>query len=153
MEGEVEGMVVEMTEQECQDLLGRTSLGRLGCSLENQPYVVPINFAYEQGFFYVLSTVGQKIEWMRENPKVCVEIDDIANQTNWNSVIVNGMYQELPEPQFTEERAHARKVLEKRALWWHNSLGERQLKSDTELIETTIFRIRAESMTGLRGTL
>jgi nitroimidazol reductase NimA-like FMN-containing flavoprotein (pyridoxamine 5'-phosphate oxidase superfamily) len=115
--------------------------------------VVPINFAFEEEYFYLLSTVGQKMEWMRENPKVCVEVSDIVNQTNWSSVVVNGVYQELPEPQFTEQRAHARKLLEKRELWWHNALGERQVKSNTELIETTIFRIRAESMTGLRSVL
>jgi nitroimidazol reductase NimA-like FMN-containing flavoprotein (pyridoxamine 5'-phosphate oxidase superfamily) len=146
-------MVVEMTQQECRDLLARISLGRLGCSHKGQPYVVPINFAFEEEYFYLLSTVGQKMEWMRENPKVCVEVSDIVNQTNWSSVVVNGVYQELPEPQFTEQRAHARKLLEKRELWWHNALGERQVKSNTELIETTIFRIRAESMTGLRSVL
>jgi nitroimidazol reductase NimA-like FMN-containing flavoprotein (pyridoxamine 5'-phosphate oxidase superfamily) len=146
-------MVVEMTQQECRDLLARISLGRLGCSHKGQPYVVPINFAFEEEYFYVLSTVGQKMEWMRENPKVCVEVSDIVNPTNWSSVVVNGVYQELPEPQFTEQRAHARKLLEKRELWWHNALGERQVKSNTELIETTIFRIRAESMTGLRSVL
>lgn len=146
-------MVVEMTQQECRDLLARISLGRLGCSHKGQPYVVPINFAFEEEYFYLLSTLGQKMEWMRENPKVCVEVSDIVNQTNWSSVVVNGVYQELPEPQFTEQRAHARKLLEKRELWWHNALGERQVKSNTELIETTIFRIRAESMTGLRSVL
>ena len=144
-------MVVGMTEQECRDLLARSSLGRLGCSKNDQPYVVPINFAYEGDYFYVLSTMGQKIEWMRANPKVCVEVDEIAKQADWMSVVVNGSYQELPEPQYAEERARARKLLEKRTMWWHNALGERQLKSDSELIETTFFRIRAESMTGMRG--
>jgi nitroimidazol reductase NimA-like FMN-containing flavoprotein (pyridoxamine 5'-phosphate oxidase superfamily) len=67
------------------------------------------------------------------------------------SVIVNGHYQEMPEPQFTDERARARKLLEKRYLWWHNALGERQLKSVKELITPTFFRIRVGSMTGLRA--
>ncbi|MGB8830523.1 MAG: pyridoxamine 5'-phosphate oxidase family protein, partial [Candidatus Sulfotelmatobacter sp.] len=111
-------MVVEMTEQECRDLLARSSLGRLGCSKNDQPYVVPINFAYEGDYFYVLSTMGQKIEWMRANPKVCVEVDEIAKQAEWMSVVVNGSYQELPEPQYAEERARARKLLEKRTMWW-----------------------------------
>jgi len=42
--------------------------------------------------------------------------------------------------------------LEKRSLWWQNALGERQLKSETELIQTTFFRIHVDSMTGLRAT-
>jgi nitroimidazol reductase NimA-like FMN-containing flavoprotein (pyridoxamine 5'-phosphate oxidase superfamily) len=90
---------------------------------------------------------------MRANPKVCVEVDEIVKQAEWASVVVDGSYEELPEPQHAEERARARKLLEKRGLWWHNALGERQLKSDSELIETTFFRIRAESVTGLRSVL
>ncbi len=145
-------MVVEMTAEECRELLGRVSLGRLGCALENQPYVVPINFAFEGDYLFVLSTEGQKTEWMRENPKVCVEVDEIVSQAEWVSVIVTGTYQDLPEPQFTEVREHGRKLLEKRSLWWHNALGERQLKSESELIAITFFRIHADSITGLRST-
>ncbi len=144
-------VVNEMSEKECRELLSRTSIGRLGCSQADQPYVVPIYFAFELDFFYVLSTIGQKIEWMRANPKVCIEIDEIANESEWTSVIVNGQFQELVEPQYTDERAHARKLLEKRYLWWQNALGERQLKSGQDLITPTFFRIRVASMTGLRA--
>ena len=38
----------EMTGEECSAFLERASLGRLGCSYENQPYVVPIHFAYDR---------------------------------------------------------------------------------------------------------
>jgi uncharacterized protein len=144
-------LVNEMNENECRDLLARSSIGRLGCSLDGQPYVVPIYFAYESDFLYILSTLGQKIEWMRANPKVCIEIDEIASESQWVSVIVNGHYQELPEPQFADERAHARKLLEKRYLWWQNALGERLLKSGKELVTPTFFRIQLVSMTGLRA--
>lgn len=144
-------VVNEMNEKECRELFSRTSMGRLGCSQADQPYVVPIYFAFELDFFYVLSTIGQKIEWMRANPKVCIEIDEIASESEWTSVIVNGQFQELLEPQYTDERAHARKLLEKRYLWWQNALGERQLKSGQDLITPTFFRIRVASMTGLRA--
>ena len=144
-------VINEMTENECRDILSRSSLGRLGCSQENQPYVVPIYFAYEPDYFYVLSTVGQKIEWMRANPKVCVEVDEIANESEWASVMVNGHYQELPEPQYADERGHARKLLEECHLWWQNALAERQMKLGDDLIASIFFRIHIDSMTGLRA--
>ena len=144
-------VIAEMTEKECRDLLARNSIGRLGCAQDNQPYVVPIYLAYDIDYFYVLSTLGQKIEWMRANPKVCVEIDEIASESMWASVIVNGHFQELIEPQYTDERAHARKLLEKRYLSRQNALGERQLKSGQDLITPTFFRIRVSTMTGLRA--
>ncbi len=144
-------VINEMTEKECGAFLASAMLGRLGCSLDNQPYVLPIYFAYEPGYIYVLSTLGQKIEWMRANPKVCVEVDEIANESQWVSVIVSGHYQELPEPQYTDERKHAEKLLGKRHKWWQNALGERQVKLGEDLIDPLFFRICVDSMTGLRA--
>jgi len=145
-------VITQMAEEECGAFLANASLGRLGCSLENQPYVVPIYFVYEPGFLYSLSTVGQKTEWMRSNPKVCLEVDEIANQSQWMSVIANGRYQELPEPQFTTEREHARMLLGKRYRWWQNALAERQLRFGDHAIAPLFFRILIDSMTGLRAS-
>ena len=92
----------EMTKQECREALEYASFGRLGCSLANQPYIVPVYLAYEFDCIYVFSTFGKKIEWMRANPKVCIQIDEIAEQYQWMSVIVNGRYEELPELQYAE---------------------------------------------------
>jgi len=140
--------IKEMPENECRAFLSRTSFGRLGCSLDNQPYVVPINFAYEGDYLYSFSTLGQKIEWMRSNPKVCVQVDEINSHSEWVSVIASGAYQELREPQFEIERAHARKLLDKPHRWWLNALAERQLRSGDDLIASLFFRIRIESLSG-----
>jgi len=141
----------EMTQDACRSVLTRASMGRLGCSLENQPYVVPICFAYETDYIYVFSTLGQKIKWMRVNPKVCIQIDELTNQFQWVSVIANGTYQELPEPQYESERAHAHKLLEKRSRWWLNALAERRTRSRDDFIEPLFFRVHIVSLTGLCG--
>jgi uncharacterized protein len=141
----------EMTQDACRSVLTRVSMGRLGCSLENQPYVVPICFAYEPDYIYVFSTFGQKIKWMRVNPKVCIQIDELTNPSQWVSVIANGTYQELPEPQYEVERAHARKLLEKRSRWWLNALAARRARSLDDFISPLFFRIHVDSVTGLCG--
>lgn len=107
----------ELTAAECSEFLSRVSLGRLACSLDDQPYVVPIFLAHDAGYLHALSTVGQKIKWMRKNPKVCVQVDEIQSQSQWTSVVVNGQYQELVEPRYSSELAHARKLLEKHLRW------------------------------------
>ncbi len=145
-------VISQMTEEECRAFLASASLGRLGCSHDNQPYVVPIYFAYEPDSIYVLSTSGQKNEWMRENPQVCLEVDEIANQSEWMSVIAIGRYQELPEPQFASEREHARTLLGKRKLWWQNALGERQIGLGDHAIAPLFFCIHVDLMTGLHAT-
>ena len=142
----------EMTEQECREALARTSFGRLGCSLGDQPYIVPVCLASDGDFIYVFSTLGKKIAWMRANPKVCIQIDEIKSQSEWSSVIVNGRYEELLDSQHAGERKHARHVLEKRSQWWLNTFAERQLKLGDKLIEPLFFRICVDSITGLRAT-
>jgi nitroimidazol reductase NimA-like FMN-containing flavoprotein (pyridoxamine 5'-phosphate oxidase superfamily) len=144
-------LISEMTEQECRAALASSSFGRLACSLNDQPYIVPLYFAYEAGYFYAMATLGQKIEWMRENPKVCFQVDQIEGDSRWVSVVANGHFEELREPQCTDERAHAHKLLSARSHWWEPPLAERQLKSQEELIAPVIFRIRILSMTGLRA--
>ena len=71
----------EMAAEECEAVLEHASLGWLGCSSENQPYVVPIYFACHSGYLYVFSTFGQKVKWMRANPKVCVQTDEIQSHS------------------------------------------------------------------------
>ena len=68
-------IIRELTGQASVDLLSRSRLGRLACTKGSQPYVVPLFFAYHDNYLYCSSTLGQKIEWMRENPLVAVEVD------------------------------------------------------------------------------
>ena len=142
----------EMTAEGCGAFLEHASFGRLGCSYENQPYVVPIHFAHEDCYLYAFSTLGQKVKWMRANPTICVQTDAIQNQGEWISVIVYGEYEELSEPQYTAERKHASSLLAKRYRWWLNALGERQMRVGEKSIEPLFFRIRIHSISGLHAT-
>ncbi len=45
-------MINVVNRKECQEVLAHASIGRLGCSLDNQPYVIPIYFAYENDYIY-----------------------------------------------------------------------------------------------------
>jgi hypothetical protein len=144
--------IKEMSDSECREFLGRTQIGRLGCALDDQPYVVPISVVYEGEYIYSFSTIGQKVQWMRKNPKVCVQFDELTDQSRWVSVIATGLYQELRVPQFETERAYAHKLLERKERWWLNALAERDLKSEAALIDPLFFRIRIESLTGLEDS-
>ena len=142
----------EMTREECREFLARASVGRLGCSFDNQPYVVPIHFAMEEGYLYVFSTFGQKVKWMRANPKVCVQADEAKSESEWVSVVIHGEYQELADPQYASERRHASLLLGKRSQWWLNALGERQMRAGDTVIEPMFFRSRIRTMSGLHAT-
>ena len=142
--------IIPISQPECSDLLTRVSTGRLACSLDNQPYVVPVSFSYEPGCVYIFSTLGKKIKWMRKNPKVCLQADEIGNRSNWLSVIVTGTYLELREPQYTAQLEHALEQLEQYSEWWRNPLAQRREQTSDLSIETVFFRIDIGSMSGLR---
>ena len=144
--------VISISDSECEEMLKRESLGRIACSLDNQPYVVPICFSYEAPqHIYIFSTLGKKIEWMRQNPKVCLEVDEVSNRSNWSSVIVEGTFVELKEPQFSAQKQQAIKKLGDYSLWWDTPLAQRRETVADLLVEPVFFRIDIASMTGLRA--
>ena len=120
-------LIQEMTTEECFAALAAAGFGRLACARDNQPYVVPVYFAFDgshvYGFevphVYSFSALGQKIEWMRDNPLVCLEIDDVKGYNDWTSVVVFGKYEELPDtPNYQHAREHAHELMQKRGSWW-----------------------------------
>ena len=111
-------LIRELTRQESLDLVARTHLGRLGCSQGMQPYIVPIHFAYQNNCLYGFSMPGQKIDWMRANPLVCVEADHMSGE-QWTTVVVFGRYEELSDAaEMRSELALALGLLQQRASWW-----------------------------------
>jgi nitroimidazol reductase NimA-like FMN-containing flavoprotein (pyridoxamine 5'-phosphate oxidase superfamily) len=143
--------IISISEQECRELLSRVSVGRLACSLEEQPYVVPIAYSYEPDSIYCFSTLGKKIKWMRQNPKVCLQVDEIGNHSNWSSAIVTGSYLELPTDLYAAKREHARELLGQSSQWWLNPLAERRGQSGDASIEPVFFCVDIKSITGLRA--
>jgi nitroimidazol reductase NimA-like FMN-containing flavoprotein (pyridoxamine 5'-phosphate oxidase superfamily) len=112
-------LIQELSHQASLDLLARTRLGRLACSQGGQPYVVPVYLAYADRSLYGFTTLGKKIESMRANPLVCIEVDEVVSPQQWASVIVFGRYEELPDtPQWQSERAFAHELLKQSGMWW-----------------------------------
>jgi len=70
-------MLISMRTKQRRDLLVRLGFGRLVCSSNDRPFIVPMYFWFEADRLYGFSTVGQKILWMRQNPPVCVKADEI----------------------------------------------------------------------------
>ena len=106
-------VIREMSREECLFVLARARLARLACAHENQPYVVPVCLAYHQlstgeACLHGFTTLGQKVAWMRANPLVCVEVDEVTAYDLWVSVIASGRYEELPETPVVANSGHGR---------------------------------------------
>jgi uncharacterized protein len=144
-------IIHELTRSECLALLQRATVGRLACARDSQPYIVPVSFYFNEDdmSLYSFSTIGQKIRWMRDNPKVCVELDEIADRLQWTTVIINGVYEEIrnaPNAARVQERAMT--IFQDQPQWWLP--GTATLAKDGGHDSPVVYRIRVATMSGRR---
>jgi len=106
-------MIGKLTEAEVEELLGGQIVGHLGCHHDGKTYVVPISYAYDGKYLYSLSFEGLKLDIMRKNPKVCLQVDSMKDMANWQSVIVWGEFEELKD---ADSRKNGLSILVNRSL-------------------------------------
>lgn len=144
--------VKELSVLDCTNVLIAGRLAHLGCMDGTRPYVVPIYFAYSDHHLYSFSMPGRKIECMRSNPHVCLQVDERGHEHGWKSVIIQGVYQELEVSDgLAEARTHAWQLLSKYPIWWEpGSLKpkEQPVPQAAEHYGHIYFRVRVESVTG-----
>ena len=86
-----------LSRQECESILNRNEIGRLGCfsTAAQQVYVVPISYRFRNGAAYFASLPGQKLDYLSQHPDgVCLEVEEVDRDDNWNTVIVTGRFAE-----------------------------------------------------------
>lgn len=66
-----------MPPAECEALLARAEVLRLGLADADGPYVVPVNYGYADGYIYVHGPLeGRRIDAVAADPRVCFEVDE-----------------------------------------------------------------------------
>jgi nitroimidazol reductase NimA-like FMN-containing flavoprotein (pyridoxamine 5'-phosphate oxidase superfamily) len=141
-------LIEEMTAQDCRAILAEATVAYLACALNNQPYIVQIHVDLEDGYLYSYSMLGQKIEWMRQNPLVCLHLDQVLDSGLRTSVVVNGRYEELPHTRdFENSRGVALRLFQRHAMWWEPASVP--VKGHVQR-QPIVFRIHIVSMTGRR---
>lgn len=88
-------MIGVLTPEEVEAILRRNRIGRLGCSADDHPYIVPINYVYDGRHVYAYSGPGRKVDVMRRQPRVAFEVDEIDNPSSWRCVMAEGLFEEL----------------------------------------------------------
>lgn len=112
-------IIEELTYFECQAILQRAEIARLACAVDNQPYIVPINVVFADASLFGYSMMGQKINWMRVNPLVCLEIEEFTGHKQWATLVISGEYEELPDtPEYAYARSLAERLFQRRPMWW-----------------------------------
>jgi uncharacterized protein len=144
-------LIHTLAPSECREVLARARFGRLACARSDQPYVVPVSLYLdpEHNVIFGFSTVGRKVRWMRANPRVCVEVEEIVSRTDWTTVVAFGRYEEITRgPESAPLRERAAGLFGREPQWWLP--GAASLASGEQHVLPVIYRIRLGRLTGRR---
>lgn len=137
-------MTRPLTDQESKALLLEGKLGRLGCIANGEPYVIPINYLFEDGFIYSHSLPGRKIDALHAQPRACLQVDLIESDIEWRSVIAYGTFEEVKVP--SERIGILGKLLSR---FPKLTPVESVLAQDAAAPDPVVFRIRVDRITGV----
>jgi len=137
--------ILEMRDGEMYDLLRRVGYGHLACSQDDQPYVVPIYFAYDGEDIFIYTTEGKKSAAMDNNPKVCLQVEEFLANSMWRSVVVIGEANRVADQAEREVavdliRNQNPSLLPALAIKWSNDWIRKNVEA--------VYRIKIVSLTG-----
>ncbi len=140
----------EQVKSQVNIVLKNGNFCRLGMAVSNQPYVVTINYGYDDDYIYFHSAQkGKKVEMIAINPNVCFEIDyggeiySNKNACNWGtkfrSLIGFGMAELITDE---KEKIDGLKTIMKKYS------GTRKHDFNEHVVDhTNIYRIRLDNVT------
>jgi len=137
-------MMKMLTNEAARHLFHEAHVVRLGCIVNGEPYVVPINCHLEGDYLYSHSLYGLKISGLRENPRACVQVDQIESDLQWKSAMAVGKFEEVTK---SSERADIlTKLLHRFPLL---TPVESAIAIDGSSPEVIVFKIKIERLTGV----
>ena len=107
------GVIRELPPDGIEELLRSSIVGRIACCGhgfvgDGRPYLVPLAYGYDGEAVYAHSGPGRKLDLMRAEPRVTFEVDQAEAPDRWRSVIAEGVFEELTDP---DARTRALRVI------------------------------------------
>ncbi|HET7286654.1 MAG TPA: pyridoxamine 5'-phosphate oxidase family protein, partial [Pyrinomonadaceae bacterium] len=137
-------MMKMLSNEAARHLFHEARVVRLGCIVNGEPYVVPINCHLEGNYLYSHSLYGLKISGLRENPRACIQVDEIESDLRWKSAMAIGTFEEVTK---SSERADIlTKLLRKFPML---TPVESAIAIDGSSPEVIVFKIKIERLTGV----
>ena len=138
-------MIKNLDEKAARKLLKEQKFGHLGCVSESgEPYIVPINYLYKDDEIYIHCLPGQKLDALRTNGKVCLQVEKIENSCGWQSAIAFGEFQEVKR---TNKKIEILKEFSTR--FEHLTPVEAMMEEQWNLGGLVVFRLNIKRITGM----
>jgi nitroimidazol reductase NimA-like FMN-containing flavoprotein (pyridoxamine 5'-phosphate oxidase superfamily) len=143
-------MQTDLTPAQCEELLAKNHYAHLGCIDDGKPYVVPITYVYKSGYIYGFSLEGHKIDVMRKNPEICVQVEHVDAADSWKSVMCWGKFEEITDAKGMQDAKlliagmHGQSMMKNQQPPVTPLIKNLQQKID----ESVAYRMKPERMTG-----
>ncbi|MBW1869774.1 MAG: pyridoxamine 5'-phosphate oxidase family protein [Deltaproteobacteria bacterium] len=139
--------------EEMESIISKADVCRLGLSVDNIPYIVPLNFGYRDSCLYFHTPkVGKKMDMIKTNSRVCFEMDidhEVVRAENpcdssmkFRSVIGYGRASLLDE---IEEKRRALDIIVEHYSGQVNEYKEKMVD------HLSVIKVQVESMTGKKS--
>lgn len=88
-------MIGRLTKDEAEVVLNNNVFGHIGCNDGFNTYVFPVNYYFDGKYIHCHSKPGAKVEVMRLNKRVCLQVEEVNDFVHWKSIMILGEFQEL----------------------------------------------------------
>jgi len=140
-------------QEELEDVIRRAEVCRLAMVDDGEPYIVPMNFGYRDGYLYFhCAREGRKLDVLRKNSQICFELETDVHlvkgekacrwSTSYESVIGWGT------ATISLDEKEVREGLE--VLMSHYTEGPFEF-DPRSLSLTSLIKVKVERMTGKRS--
>jgi nitroimidazol reductase NimA-like FMN-containing flavoprotein (pyridoxamine 5'-phosphate oxidase superfamily) len=141
-------MLKELTTDVIDHLLNNQYFGRIGCAADNHVLIEPVMYHFDGLYIYGITREGTKTRMLRKNPNVAFEIDEMVSPGVWQSVMIEGEFEELQG----NERDYAIYLLNRRKVPLFADekpglTGNAHL-DDPKVVTSVVYRIHIRTKTG-----
>ena len=111
MSTNTQSVIRDLEEASIRRMLRENFIGSLAFIAHQDPQVLPITYFFDESENSLISysEEGHKIHAMRENPSVSLGVYEVESPARWQSVLVQGIYEELEQ---IDAKAHLRRFSE-----------------------------------------
>ena len=139
---------------EIDEIISKCQICHLGMALENQPYVIPVNFGYDgDQIYFHTARKGRKTDILALNAKVCFQMErstGLVARTpepcDWSfafeSIIGFGQVRELVQPE--EKKEGLVQII-------RHYGGQAVLPAEKKMAAVRVWSIQIEEVTGKRS--
>lgn len=138
-------MIRNLNKDECRQFLKENSFGYVGCNDGYNTYIYPTGYFFDEKHIICQSMPGSKIDIMRQNKRVCFQVDSNYGNSDYKTVMILGEYSEIND---LTQRYNAIRFFVNKMINLETFHEQETLVKQNKTIKPVIYRIIIDEITG-----